>query len=120
MSEFVIKRIYEPPAASDGFRVLVDRLWPRGVSKERADLNLWAKDVAPSAEIRKEFGHKADKFEWFKGAYITELNANPAVHEFLRETADKPKVTLLYAAKDLKINHAAILREYLTQRQAEK
>lgn len=118
MSEFVIKRIYEPTQTSDGFRVLVDRLWPRGISKERADLNLWAKDIAPSTEIRKEFGHQADKFEWFKGAYLGELSKNPAVGEFFKTVADKPKVTLLYAAHDPKINHAVILREFLQDNQS--
>lgn len=117
MSEFVIKRIYEPAQTSDGFRVLVDRLWPRGISKERADLNLWEKDIAPSTEIRKEFGHKADKFEWFKSAYLSELADNPAVGGFFKITADKPKVTLLYAAKDPEINHAVILRDFLTENQ---
>lgn len=117
MSEFVIKRIYEPAEESDGFRVLVDRLWPRGISKERADLNLWDKGIAPSTEIRKEFGHEADKFEWFKGAYLSELSKNPAVGQFFETVKDKPKVTLLYAAHDPKINHAVILRDFLAENQ---
>lgn len=118
MSEFVIKRIYEPAEESDGFRVLVDRLWPRGMSKERADLDLWDKDIAPSTEIRKEFGHRADEFDWFKGAYLAELSKNPAVGVFFETVADKPKVTLLYAAHDPKINHAVILRDFLAENQS--
>lgn len=116
MTEYVIKRIYEPEESSDGFRVLVDRLWPRGISKQRADLDMWAKDLAPSSELRKEFGHVPSKFDWFKARYLTELNADPAVNVFLRETENKRKVTLLYAAKDKNINHAVILRDFLEEK----
>lgn len=117
MSEFVVKRVYEPAEKSDGYRVLVDRLWPRGISKERADLDLWDKDIAPSAQIRKEFGHKAEMFDWFKAQYLGELTQNPAVGEFYKKVEGKPKVTLVYAAKDPRINHAVILRDFLAENQ---
>jgi uncharacterized protein YeaO (DUF488 family) len=110
---FKIKRIYEEPAASDGYRVLVDRLWPRGVSKERAALDDWAKEVAPSAELRTWFDHDPAKFDEFTARYKTELKANPAVNELLSQTKDKPTVTLLYGAKDPTINQANVLQQYL-------
>jgi uncharacterized protein YeaO (DUF488 family) len=110
---FKIKRIYEEPAASDGYRVLVDRLWPRGVSKERAALDDWAKEVAPSAELRTWFDHDPAKFDEFTARYKTELKANPAVNELLSQTKDKPTITLLYGAKDPVINQANVLQQYL-------
>jgi uncharacterized protein YeaO (DUF488 family) len=109
-----IKRVYDPPSPSDGFRVLVDRLWPRGLTKEKAALDLWAKEVAPSPELRKEFNHKPEKFAEFKKLYRFELSRNPALAQFRRELK-RPKVTLLFGAHDPKINHAAVLAEYLKQ-----
>jgi len=108
-----IKRIYENADPSDGKRILVDRLWSRGISKENAHLDLWLKDVAPSTELRKWF-HTAmpDHWEEFKQRYLEELETNPAVKE-LHEIASKHKVTLLYSAKDVENNHAIILKEYL-------
>ena len=94
-----IKRIYEEPTASDGYRVLVDRLWPRGMTKERAALDLWLKDPAKFAEFRMR--------------YIAELDANAAVDNLRHICAEHPDVTLLYAAKDPHINHALVLRDYL-------
>ncbi len=108
-----IKRIYDPPQPSDGFRVLVDRLWPRGLTKEKAALDLWAKDVAPSTELREEFGHRHERFAEFKRHYRLELSKNPALAPFRALLAKKAKVTLLFAARDPKINHAAVLAEYL-------
>jgi uncharacterized protein YeaO (DUF488 family) len=110
----VLKRVYDPREASDGFRVLVDRLWPRGLTKEKAALDLWAKDIAPSTELREEFNHRPEKFAEFKKHYRLELSKNPALTAFRKELA-RPKVTLLFGARDLKINHAAVLAEYLTQ-----
>jgi uncharacterized protein YeaO (DUF488 family) len=109
-----IKRVYDPPKPSDGFRVLVDRLWPRGLTKEKAALDMWAKDVAPSPELRKEFNHKPEKFAEFKKLYRFELSKNPALVAFRRELI-RPKVTLLFAAHDPVINHAFVLADYLQQ-----
>jgi|SRR5665213_844126 len=108
----VLKRVYDPREASDGFRVLVDRLWPRGVTKEKAALDLWAKDIAPSTELREEFNHRPEKFAEFKKHYRLELSKNPALATFRKELK-RPKVTLLFGARDPKINHAAVLAEYL-------
>lgn len=108
-----IKRIYEEPAGSDGTRVLVDRLWPRGVSKERAALDLWLKDIAPSPELRMWFDHKPERFAEFSARYQDELSRNPAMTT-LKELIEKAtNVTLLYAAKDPEVNHAIVLLNYL-------
>lgn len=110
-----LKRIYEPPALDDGYRILIDWLWPRGVSKEKAALDLWLKDIAPSSELRTWFGHEAERFEEFKARYETELADNSAVRQ-LKELVQQHKlVTLLYAAHDPQINHAVVLRDYLTR-----
>lgn len=108
-----IKRIYENADPTDGKRILVDRLWSRGISKENAHLDLWLKEVAPSTELRKWF-HAAtpDHWEEFKQRYLKELEINLAVKE-LHEIASKHRVTLLYSAKDAENNHAIILKEYL-------
>jgi len=109
----LVKRVYDDPAPGDGFRVLVDRLWPRGLSKERAELGLWDKDVAPSAELRTDFHHDGMAWEDFERAYRAELAANPAVG-LLRETLSAHDVsTLLYATHDEEHNHAILLREAL-------
>jgi uncharacterized protein YeaO (DUF488 family) len=109
-----IKRIYDEPAADDGYRVLVDRLWPRGVSKEKARLDVWLKDVAPTPELRTWFGHEPERFKEFAARYQEELRANPAVGQ-LREIIKRHEhVTLLYAAHDPEINHAVVLRDYLS------
>lgn len=108
-----VKRIYEPAAKSDGFRVLVDRLWPRGVSKEKAHLDVWLKDIGPTTELRKWFGHKPERWSEFKRKYKTELKSNPTFSE-LKKLAKKHKnLTLLYAAKDPDHNEAVILAEML-------
>ncbi|HVV67073.1 MAG TPA: DUF488 domain-containing protein [Candidatus Saccharimonadales bacterium] len=110
----IIKRIYEDSAKSDGFRVLVDRLWPRGVSKEKAALDLWLKEVAPSPNLRTWFGHKPERFAEFSAKYKDELEQNPAVPGLRDIIKKNDTVTLLYAARDPKINHAAVLKDYLT------
>jgi uncharacterized protein YeaO (DUF488 family) len=112
-----IKRIYEDPEPADGFRVLVDRLWPRGISKERAALDLWLKDIAPSTQARTDFGHKAENFEEFTVRYRSELDANDAVHAALDLLNNHKVVTLLIAAKDPVINHGQVLRDYLLEAQ---
>ncbi len=114
---FKLKRVYEEPAHADGYRVLVDRLWPRGVSKAAAKLDLWLKEIAPSAELRTWFGHDPQKFAAFAEAYRAELDHNPAV-ETLRAAAVQQTVTLLYAARDEQINHAVVLKDYLEQKRA--
>ena len=108
-----IKRIYDQPDPADGYRVLVDRLWPRGVSKEHADLDEWLKDVAPSPELRTWWNHNPDTMQEFAERYREELDINGAVAELRSIIAGHPKVTLLYGAKDPVINHARVLAEYL-------
>ena len=112
--ELTVKRIYEPAKDSDGQRILVDRLWPRGVSKDRAHLDLWLKEVAPSNDLRKWFGHDPAKWEQFTRKYDAELDANPeAVQELKDAIASHPKTTLLYGAKDEEHNQAVALATYL-------
>lgn len=108
-----IKRIYDEPAADDGYRVLIDRLWPRGVSKEKAAVDLWLKDIAPSPELREWFGHKPELFPEFQKRYLAELAKNPAVHTLQDLTKQHQIVTLLYAAKDTEHNQAVVLVAYL-------
>lgn len=111
-----IKRIYKEPSLDDGFRVLVDRLWPRGVKKERANIDLWLKEVAPSPELRKWFCHKEERFPEFRKHYLEELQTDPlhqAQVEILQQKLKEGRVTLLYAAKDEKHNHAIVLYEFL-------
>jgi uncharacterized protein YeaO (DUF488 family) len=110
---FAIKRVYEDPADDDGCRVLVDRLWPRGVTKERAHLELWLKEVAPSPPLRQEFAHMQERFADFRTAYEAELEDNPAVQTLQELAAAHGKVTLLFGAKDPQTNHAQVLLEFL-------
>jgi uncharacterized protein YeaO (DUF488 family) len=110
----VVKRVYEDPTTKDGYRVLVDKLWPRGVSKAKARLDLWLKDVAPSTELRQWFNHDPARFDEFSARYQTELDKNPAVAELSKIVKEHKTVTLLYGAKDPKINHATVLKKYLT------
>jgi uncharacterized protein YeaO (DUF488 family) len=114
MGILAIKRVYDPPAPDDGFRVLVDRLWPRGLTKEKAALDLWAKDLAPTPDLRKEFNHQPERFAEFTHHYQSELARNPAVAAFAAELK-RPKVTLLYGAHDRENNHALVLRDFLTK-----
>ncbi len=108
-----IKRIYEEPDESDGFRVLVDRLWPRGISKEKARIDLWFKDIAPSSELRKQYHHDAEKWPEFKKAYFQELDSKEGQINELFDKAGKRTITLLYAAKNEERNNAVALMEYL-------
>lgn len=110
-SAFQLKRIYEPSDPSDGKRVLIDRLWPRGISKEQAELTSWMKDIAPSAELRAWFQHVPERFAEFKFQYERELTSDTAQAHLskLRSWAQESRVTLLYAAKDPKHNHAVVL-----------
>lgn len=112
-----IKRVYDTPTKTDGTRVLVDRLWPRGISKERAVIDLWLKEIAPSPGLRTWFDHKPERFNEFTLKYYEELSKGPAVNE-LKKLAHKHKlITLLYAAKDPAINHAVVLQGFLENRQ---
>lgn len=108
-----LKRAYESPAKSDGTRVLVDRLWPRGLTKERAAVDLWLKEIAPSTELRKWFGHDPEKWKEFQSRYKTELRNNAAAVEALRTKANKGPVTLIYAARDEEHNEARVLERFL-------
>ena len=110
------KRVYESPDGDDGFRILIDGLWPQGVSREKAHVDLWLKEIAPSTELRKWFGHDPARSGEFKRRYFEELDANAEVVEQLRTRVRKQKVTLLYAARDQVYNNAVCLAEYLAAR----
>ena len=107
-----LKRAYEPPAETDGMRVLVDRLWPRGVTKSRARIDLWLKDLAPSTALREWFGHDPGKWPEFRKRYRAELKGNPALAE-LREQSRQRDITLVYAARDELHNDAVVLKQVL-------
>lgn len=118
MESIRLKRVYEDREDGDGFRILVDRLWPRGVKKEDLGHDLWAKEIAPSDDIRKAFNHEPDRFQTFKKDYLDELNKNEKANDFLEKVQEELKnqpVTLLYAAKDTQYNQAVVLKEWLEQ-----
>ena len=108
-----LKRIYDPPIPDDGRRVLVDRLWPRGIAKDAARLDDWLKEIAPSDELRKWFGHDPAKWEEFRERYRSELQSHQEQLAELRAAANKRTVTLLYAAKDEEHNNAVVLEEMI-------
>lgn len=108
-----LKRAYEAAAKSDGLRILVERLWPRGVSKEKAAIDLWLKDIAPSAELRKWYGHDPDKWSEFRKRYRAELRANKDVVSQLKQKIAKRTVTFVFAASDTEHNSAVVLKEFL-------
>ena len=108
-----IKRIYDAPASTDGKRVLVDRIWPRGVSKKSVNLDLWLKDIAPSTELRKWFDHDPARFDEFSDRYRQKLEANADAVSELRDLACHDDLTLLYAARDRCVNHAIVLAKFL-------
>ncbi len=107
------KRIYEKPARSDGRRILIDRLWPRGLSKDAAQLHFWARSVAPSHELRRWYHHDPSKWDEFRRRYVAELDANPEGLAELREHLGTGTVTLLFGSKEEHLNNATALREYL-------
>ncbi|HET8607176.1 MAG TPA: DUF488 domain-containing protein [Gaiellaceae bacterium] len=107
------KRAYDPPAAGDGYRVLIDRLWPRGVSKDDARLDEWARELAPSAELRRWFGHDPERFDEFRRRYRDELAAQAGKLDELRGRARKGTLTLVYGARDTEHNDAVVLAELL-------
>lgn len=108
-----LKRIYEQPEDTDGFRVLTDRLWPRGISKEKAKLDLWAANVAPSHELRKWFGHDSERYDDFKQRYLLELEENGSFNDYLTSIERHEVVTLLFGAHDGTHNNAVVLKEKL-------
>ncbi len=116
---FQIKRVYEEPGPRDGQRILVDRLWPRGLKKTDVALDAWMKDVAPSVPLRRWFGHDPKRFAQFERKYKAELARNPAVTA-LRQLGKTKRVTLLYAAHDPAINHAVVLKEVLVRLNVER
>lgn len=110
----VLKRMYDKPEEKDGYRILIDRLWPRGVSKEEEKIDLWLKEVAPSNELRKWFSHNEKKWDDFKVKYKKELKGNLEIVQKIKQIEKEEKmVTLLYSAKDEKHNNAVVLKEYL-------
>ncbi|SFN45857.1 DUF488 domain-containing protein [Nitrosospira briensis] len=108
-----IKRVYEPSEKKDGTRILVDRLWPRGLTKAKADVGLWLKEVAPSTELRKWFGHDPAKWAEFRARYRAELKENDEQLARLEEEIKKGAVTLVYGARDKEHNEAVVLRDFL-------
>ena len=112
-----LKRIYDPVSKDDGTRILVDRLWPRGVKKEQAAIDEWLKDIAPSDELRKWFSHDPSKWQEFKNKYKKELKGKNKFEllEQLKKTAEKGKVTVLFSAKDIAHNNAVVLKELLEE-----
>ncbi|MBY5326089.1 DUF488 domain-containing protein [Rhizobium leguminosarum] len=110
-----IKRIYEPKDDKDGMRILVHRLWPRGLSKQDAAVDIWLKDIAPSPALRRWFGHDPAKWTEFQRRYRDELEKNPSVVEELKRRIQQADTTLLYAAKDVDHNHAIVLQRFLSK-----
>jgi uncharacterized protein YeaO (DUF488 family) len=110
------KRVYEQAGPQDGFRVLVDRVWPRGMAKEQVQADLWLKDIAPSTALRKWFGHDRSKWEEFKRRFWVELDAQPGAAAQLLAAAAKGRLTLLFSARDAECNQAVVLRDYLLSR----
>lgn len=113
--EIAVKRIYEPQEEADGFRVLVDRLWPRGLKKSEAQVDLWFKQIGPSTDLRKWFDHDPDKWEEFLSDYTFELRKNKALPELIEQVKNHQRVTLLYAAQNQEYNNGVALRQFLTR-----
>ena len=110
-----LKRVYEPPSTDDGFRILVERLWPRGLSKSRAQVDLWLKDIAPSPQLRTWYAHELAKWEEFQRRYRAELQTNAAVAQLQQLQQDKPIITFVYAARDTEHNSALVLKAFLEE-----
>lgn len=115
MDDITIRRCYDPPGRNEGQRILVDRIWPRGVRREDLAPDLWLKEIAPSAELRRWFGHDPEKWDAFRHRYFAELDGNPHAVARLRDRIATGPVTLLYAARDEAHNNAVALRDYLSQ-----
>jgi len=108
-----VKRVYERPGKDDGRRILVDRLWPRGLTRDKASVDLWLKDIAPCTELRKWFGHDPGRWEEFRKRYLAELKGNSEPIRILQQEMARNTVTLVYGANDEEHNQAIIIREYL-------
>lgn len=108
-----IKRIYEAPSRDDGYRVLVDRLWPRGMSKEKARVDLWLRDISPSSELRKWFNHEPQKWKEFQERYFAEIETQKEILRPLLKKVKEGNVTLLYSSRELQLNNAVALKEYI-------
>ena len=108
-----IKRVYDNPGENDGYRILVDRLWPRGISKEKAQINYWAKTLAPSNELRRWYGHDPEKWSEFKSRYFAELDGNPQSAKELLDYVSKGPVTFIYSSKEQRFNNAVALKDYV-------
>lgn len=108
-----IKRVYQQADGNDGVRILVDRLWPRGLTKEKARIDLWLKEIAPSTELRKWFNHDPEKWKRFRGRYETEIRHKDDLIKVLKQKASEGTVTLVYAARDEKHNEALVLKQFL-------
>ena len=115
-----IKRAYEEPNEDDGVRILVDRLWPRGLTKEKAGIDLWLKDIAPGTELRRWFAHDPDKWKVFRRRYETEISHNPDLVKVLKQKAREGTITLIYGARDEKHNEALVLKEFLERSQGRR
>jgi len=116
MPDIRVKRVYEPASPEDGTRVLVDRLWPRGLTAEKVQAALWLKEAAPSNALRQMFHHDVERWDDFRAAYFAELDANPEPVAQLLDLARQGPLTLLFGAKDVEHNQAVVLREYLIHR----
>ncbi len=111
-----LKRAYDRPTRNDGFRVLVDRVWPRGVTKEQLKMDMWLKNIAPSTQLRKWFGHDPEKWKEFRKRYFKELDSHPEEIRLLREKMQSGEVTLVFGAKEERFNNAEAIKEYLESR----
>ena len=109
MAGFRLKRIYEKPSKNDGYRILIDRLWPRGIKKKNTEIDEWIKDIGPSHDLRKWFGHKPSRFKEFAGEYLKELESRKGDLERLRKLTETRSICLLYSARDPEHNHAKVL-----------
>ncbi len=108
-----IKRVYDAPAKADGFRILVDRLWPRGLTKEKAKIDFWPKDLAPSNELRRWYNHDPQKWPEFRQRYFAELDAKPEIIAVLLEHVRDTAATFVYSSKEPRLNNAVALRDYI-------
>jgi uncharacterized protein YeaO (DUF488 family) len=113
-----IKRVYEPPSKKDGYRILVDRLWPRGLTKEKVAVSEWTKELAPTPDLRKWYGHAPGLWKEFQPRYVAELKKNMAVAQFIESHANQQLITLVYAAKDPLYTHAVVLQQFLQKQYA--
>lgn len=112
-TDIALARVYDDEGKNDGYRVLVDRIWPRGIRKEALDLDEWCKDVAPSSDLRKWFGHDPKRFDEFRDRYLEELDSSDEPQALLERAGDAARITLLIAAKDESHNHGIVLRDHL-------